>query len=105
MLKKSVIKELLKNGADVCIYARKNISSSIFHLKYAIKDYNTGFSAMCCGSLNWTNAAFLNNYENILFTTNEKIIDEYHRNYESSFSYVKTCMENDLFLPILDLLS
>ncbi|KRT81466.1 hypothetical protein AMK59_5917 [Oryctes borbonicus] len=105
MLKKRLIKEFIKYGAEVVIYAGKNDLSSILHYKYAIKDYNSISKAMCCGSLNWTNTAFLNNYESITFTTNESIVDEFYKNFVESYNYVKNLMETDPYLPVLDLLS
>lgn len=87
-------------GAEVVIYVGKQYTGSIFHYKYAIKDYNTEYSALCCGSLNWTNAAFLNNYENLVFTNNRTVIDEFYINYTNSFNYVRKLMEEDTYVKV-----
>lgn len=87
-------------GADIAIYVGTDNTGSIFHYKYAIKDYKTNTCALYCGSLNWTNAGFTNNFESLLFTTNETIIEAFHKNYTESFAYVKHLMEENTYVKV-----
>lgn len=79
------------------MYVNTNeVTESMMHHKYAIKDYNGTSGFLLFGSLNWSNTGFTNNYEDIVFTTNEEAVDSFSKNFESIWSYVEDLEKNDL---------
>jgi len=67
---------LQQNGIDVQI--RSGRGRGIMHDKFAIFDGKEAFT----GSYNWTNNAENNNWENALFTDEQKVIQAYEKEFE-----------------------
>ncbi|XP_022900634.1 uncharacterized protein [Onthophagus taurus] len=84
-----LVKKLIKNGADVIFFVEPSTTCSLFHYKYAIKDYGTNNQAAYCGSINWTDSAFTSNYEDLTISTNKYIVDRFNENFNDSFEYIK----------------
>lgn len=66
------------------------------HYKYVVKDYNEKSGFLLFGSLNWTYSGFINNYEDIVFTTNMEAVKSFHDNFESMWCYLDDLEKHDV---------
>lgn len=58
------------------------------HHKYVVKDGEY----LLFGSMNWTNGAFMDNYENLVFTSEKSVVNSFHQNFEDMWKYVNEQM-------------
>ncbi|KAJ8964445.1 hypothetical protein NQ317_013855 [Molorchus minor] len=103
--KLSEIKSLIKEGIEVQTYiSNKPGMSSIMHYKYMVKDYTKCGGFVFTGSLNLSETGFLNNYEDIVFTSNFYTAQAFHENFEECWNYIvmdnKTLMNRTVLLDI-----
>ncbi|KAJ8963774.1 hypothetical protein NQ317_005973 [Molorchus minor] len=99
------IKSLIKEGIEVQTYiSNKPGMSSIMHYKYMVKDYTKCGGFVFTGSLNLSETGFLNNYEDIVFTSNFYTAQAFHENFEECWNYIvmdnKTLMNRTVLLDI-----
>lgn len=66
------------------------------HLKCAIKDFRAGKGFLLFGSLNWTYSGFVNNYEDVVFTSNKEAVRSFHENFESMWFYFDNMEKHDV---------
>lgn len=65
-----------------------NTVDSIMHYKYIIRDHSERNQALLCGSMNMTMQGFFNNFEDIVITTNETIVETLHENFEFLWTFL-----------------
>lgn len=75
-------------GIEVLTYVSQGISS-IMHCKYMVKDYTESSGFLFTGSLNLTDSGFINNYEDVVFTSNQYVVKAFHENFEECWNFVK----------------
>lgn len=92
----SVIKQLLNSGISLLFYVCPQGNSSIFHFKYVVKDYGSESGYLYVGSLNWTVTGVLQNYENITFISNHKVVEQFHNNFEESWRNINETNNTNL---------
>lgn len=73
------------------------------HHKYAVKDYNETQKAgyVLFGSINWTNSAFVENYENITFLSSSAVVEAFHDNFEQLWSFLGEEYKNNLLITAI----
>lgn len=70
--------------------------SSIMHYKYMLKDYKEDGGYVLIGSMNLTRSAFLENYEDIVFTSDPYVSTSLNENFENCWQYIEA--ENQTLL-------
>lgn len=60
------------------------------HYKYIVKDFIQDGGFVYIGSLNMSDNAFLNNYEDLVFTSSKETVAAFHNNYQLCWNYIKT---------------
>lgn len=81
--------------------------SSIMHFKYMVKDFEKGNGYSFMGSMNLSNNAFFNNYEDLVFTCSKDVVTALHENFQLCWDYVKNenkTIMNKVILSDADLL-
>lgn len=68
----------------------------LMHHKYVVKDFSAGNGFVLFGSLNWSYSGFINNYEDIVFTTNAGAVKSFHDNFESMWNYFDDLEKHDV---------
>ncbi|XP_074028048.1 phospholipase D [Leptinotarsa decemlineata] len=83
------IRECIKGGLDVQLYIpQKTNLSNIMHYKYMVKDYSRTGGYVLVGSMNFTSTAFLENYEDVVISSNHYIVTGFHNNFDKCFKFV-----------------
>ncbi|RZC37665.1 PLDc 2 domain containing protein [Asbolus verrucosus] len=82
---------LMKAGVEIAFYVDKTEKLNyIMHSKFMVKDYNSCSGFLCMGSMNFTGiSTILNNYENVVFTSNMYIVESFHKNFEKCWKMIK----------------
>ncbi|KAJ8919630.1 hypothetical protein NQ315_006156 [Exocentrus adspersus] len=89
------IKSLIKEGIEVVTYISNGSGMcTIMHHKYIVKDYTLSNGYLCTGSLNLTDSGFVNNYEDMVFTSNQYLVQAFHKDFEESWSLISIDNEN-----------
>ncbi|XP_057672633.1 uncharacterized protein LOC130904092 [Diorhabda carinulata] len=90
------VQDCIKEGVSVQLYHNRNQNCvSIMHYKYMVKDYEEGKSGYIVnGSMNLTSNAFLENYENLMFSTDSYLVKSLHDNFEDCWKYIQTENKN-----------
>lgn len=85
-------KKITSAGIKVAFYIAKSSDlSQIMHLKYMVKDYGNGSGFLCMGSMNYTTmSAILNNYEDVVFSSNIQLVRQFHENFDNVWASVKS---------------
>lgn len=55
-----------------------------------VKDFKDDSGYAFIGSANFSGTAFLNNYEDLMFTTSREVVTALHNNFETSWDYIKS---------------
>ncbi|KAJ8926551.1 hypothetical protein NQ314_021067 [Rhamnusium bicolor] len=96
------IKNLAKEGIEVLTYiSHKPGLSSIMHYKFMVKDYTEYGGFVLTGSLNLSKSAFLNNYEDVVFISNQYVAKAFYQTFEECWNYIKVdneCLINKTVL-------
>lgn len=66
------------------------------HYKYIVKDYAETGGFLLTGSLNLTDSGFINNYEDVVLTSNQYVVKAFYENFEECWNFVKIDNE-DIF--------
>lgn len=69
---------------------------SIMHYKYMVKDCKGDGGYAFIGSPNFTISAFLNNYEDLVFTSSKVVVKALFENFETCWNYINA--ENKTFV-------
>lgn len=69
---------------------------SIMHHKYAIKDYAVDEGYLVFGSINWTSAAHLQNYEDVVFSTDIELVRAFNESFLEMWEFVGGFCRDDL---------
>ncbi|XP_044766926.1 mitochondrial cardiolipin hydrolase-like [Coccinella septempunctata] len=95
-------KQMERNGILITLYVSKEKSNSIMHTKYIVKDYCAQKGGhLLTGSFNLTDVAFSNNYEDVVFTSQRIMVEDFKKNFSKmwdSFKEDNTQMFNRLVL-------
>ncbi|CAH0546144.1 unnamed protein product [Brassicogethes aeneus] len=98
-------RKMINEGVNIRFYVarHKEVSQSysMMHYKYMLKDYcNTG-GYVFMGSMNMSKSSFTNNFEDIVFTSTEYVVESVHENFEKCWQYVGEENKNDYNRTIL----
>lgn len=76
-------KEMEKYGIQITFYVPKE-NFSYMHTKYIVKDFNIdGAGYLLTGSFNLTYGAFSNNYEDVVFTSQRQMVEDFQNNFST----------------------
>ncbi|CAG9816275.1 unnamed protein product [Phaedon cochleariae] len=94
----SNVRECIRQGIEVQMYiSHIPEMSSIMHYKFIVKDHSEsgGYSSgyLFTGSMNINRSAVMENYEDIVFSSDQYVVKAFHENFEKCFRYIK--MENE----------
>lgn len=81
--------------------------NSIMHYKYMVKDFKEGHGYAFMGSSNLSDNAFLNNYEDMVFTSSKEVVKALYDNFHVCWEYVKAenqTLVNKIVLADADLI-
>lgn len=62
--------------------------SSIMHYKYMLKDCDNSGGFLCMGSLNMSDASVLNNFEDMVFSTEPYLVEAFSKNFEHCWGMI-----------------
>ncbi|KAK9877192.1 hypothetical protein WA026_016940 [Henosepilachna vigintioctopunctata] len=107
--KTNYYKEMKRQNIPIMFYVSTDKTDSIMHTKFIVKDFDdTDGGYLLTGSFNLTLTAFTSNYEDVVFTSNRVIVEDFHKNFEEMWQYFisdntrafnRLILENAGFLP------
>ncbi|KAG5899255.1 hypothetical protein JTB14_035433 [Gonioctena quinquepunctata] len=84
------IRKCIEEGIEVQLFiSPKPNQASIMHYKFIVKDYSANSGYVLVGSMNFSESAFLENYEDLVISSNHYVAEGFHECFEKCLSFVK----------------